>query len=138
MDGQRTDFGRLLRLQRAVKAVCERDLSDARNRVASAEQSIRELQRALSGGNPVLDLFPDLVARRLENTMIEKADAERHAGEAGRKLLREKKKLEAIEERHAEQRATDARAGENAAQSETIDQRLARYLSASSKIGGIG
>lgn len=135
MDRSRTDFARLLRLQRAVKAVHERELALARNRAGAAEGELAELLRMLEGGNPVLDLFPDLVAMRLDRTLAEKADAERAVSETGDRVLRENRKLESIETRHAEQRAFELRASEEAAQSETIDQRIARGLPASSKLG---
>lgn len=133
-----TDYARLLRLQRAVKAVRERELAEARGRVATAQNELEELLRMRESGSAVLDLFPELVAQRLDNTIDEKARAERLVTEAGGHVLREKKKLETIESRHAEQRASDRRAGEADAQAETIDQKLARHLSASSKLGGVG
>lgn len=135
MTGSRTDYARLLRLQRAVKAARERELALAKNRVAVAEEELEDLLRVMSGANPVLDLFPDVVARRIDKTIDEKADAQRIVSESGDHVLREKKKLETMENRHAEQRASDLRESEAAAQSETIDQRLAQALSASSKIG---
>jgi len=135
MTGSRTDYARLLRLQRAVKAARERELSMAKNRVAVAEKELEDLLRLMSDASPVLDLFPDVIARRIDNTVDEKADAERVVSESGDHVLREKKKLETIESRHAEQRASELRDSEAAAQSETIDQRLAQALSASSKIG---
>lgn len=134
----RTDYARLLRLQRAVKAVRERELGEARSRAALAQSELEDLQRLTAGGNVILDLFPDIVASRLEKTLSEKADAERLVSETGGHVLREKKKLETIENRYAEQRTSDMRARDASAQSETIDQRLARYLSASSKLDGIG
>lgn len=135
MTGSRTDYARLLRLQRAVKAARERELALAKNRVAVAEEELEDLLRVMSGANPVLDLFPDVVARRIDKTIDEKADAQRIVSESGDHVLREKKKLETMENRHAEQRASELRESEAAAQSETIDQRLAQALSASSKIG---
>lgn len=135
MTESRTDYARLLRLQRAVKAARERELAMAKNRVAVAEGELQDLLRVMADGNPVLDLFPDVVGRRIDKTMDEKADAERVVSETGDHVLREKKKLESIEDRHTEQRATELRDREAAAQSETIDQRLAQALSASSKIG---
>ena len=134
MTGSRTDYARLLRLQRAVKASRERELAVAKNRVAIAEKELEELLRLMSDASPVLDLFPDVVARRIDKTMDEKADAERVVSESGDHVLREKRKLETIENRHAEHRASDLRDSEAAAQSETIDQRVAQALSASSKI----
>ena len=133
-----TDFARLVRLQRAVKAVRERELAEARNRVAAAQNELKDLQRMTEGENAILDLFPEIVARRLDRTLAAKVEAERLVSETGGHLLREKRKLESIESRHAEQRAFDLRENEASAQSETIDQRLSRYLSASSKIGGLG
>ena len=135
MTGSRTDYARLLRLQRAIKAARERELSMAKNRVVVAEKELEDLLRLMAEASPVLDLFPDVVARRIGKTMDEKADAERVVSESGDHVLREKKKLETIENRHAEQRASELRDSEAAAQSETIDQRLAQALSASSKIG---
>ena len=135
MTGSRTDYARLLRLQRAVKAARERELALAKNRAAVAEDELQDLLRVMADGSPVLDLFPDVVARRIDRTMDEKADAERLVSEIGDHVLREKRKLESIETRHAEQRASELRETEAAAQSETIDQRLAQALSASSKIG---
>ena len=138
MAGTRTDYARLMRLQRAIKSARERELAVAKNRVAVAEDELEDLLRIMSDASPVLDLFPDVVARRIDKTMDEKADAERVVSETGDHVLREKKKLETIESRHAEQRASELRDSEAAAQSETIDQRLAQALSASSKIGGLG
>ncbi len=135
MTGSRTDYARLMRLQRAVKAARERERAVAKNRVSVAENELEDLLRIMSDPSPVLDLFPDVVARRIEKTMDEKAAAERVVSESGDHVLREKKKLETIENRHAEQRASELRDSEAAAQSETIDQRLAQALSASSKIG---
>lgn len=125
----------MLRLQRAVKAVHERELALARNRAGVAEAELSDLLRLLDGGNPVLDLFPDLVAMRLDKTIAEKAEAERAVAQTGDRVLHENRKLESIESRHAEQRAAVQREREEAAQSETIDQRLARGLPASSKLG---
>ena len=135
MAGTRTDYARLMRLQRAIKSARERELAVAKNRVAVAEDELEDLLRIMSDASPVLDLFPDVVARRIDKTMDEKADAERVVSETGDHVLREKKKLETIESRHAEQRASELRDSEATAQSETIDQRLAQALSASSKIG---
>lgn len=135
MSGQPTDYARLLRLQRVIKAMRERDLAEAKNRTATANRSLEELGRMMHEGGPIVGLFPDLLASYFETTLAEKADAERQVKASGDELLKEKKKLETIENRHGEQRTSETRRDEAVAQAETLDQRLARRLSASSKIG---
>lgn len=137
MTGQPTDYARLLRLQRVIKAMRERDLAEARNRTATAERSLEELNRMFDEGGPIVGLFPDLLANYFQTTLSEKADAERQVKASGDELLKEKKKLETIENRYGEQRTSETRRDEAVAQAETLDQRLARQLSASSKIGKI-
>ena len=138
MNGGRTDYARLLRLQRAIKAVQERELALAESRASAARAELTDLLNRLDGGNDVLDLFPDLVGRHIERILSEKTAAERAVSETGDRVVRENRKLETIETRYAEQRAADQRAGEEAAQSETLDQQIARALPASSKIGKLG
>ena len=138
MTGYKTDFERLLRLQRLIKAMRERELADAKGRKAAAERSLDDLARMMNDGGPIVRLFPDLLANYFQSTLADKADAERQIRETGDELLREKRKLETIETRHVEQRSSQIRDDEAQAQSETIDQRITRGMSASSKLGKIG
>jgi hypothetical protein len=137
MSDRRTDFARLLRLQRTIKSIREREHEAAKNRSASAEQSLAELSRMMSDAGPVVSLFPDLLANYFQKTLGEKSEADIEARETGDRLLREKKKLEQIEVRFGEQRAEADRKADDAVQSEVLDQRTSRGLSASSKIGKI-
>ncbi|TCD16228.1 hypothetical protein [Oricola cellulosilytica] len=137
MTTDKTNFARLMRLQRVIKSMRERDHADAKNRVASAEKSLEDLSRMINEESAVASLFPDLLARHFEKMMAEKHIAARQEQEAADDLVREKKKLETIEGRHTAQKAQEAREAEAKSHSEAIDQRYVRPVSASSKIGGI-
>ncbi|MFZ2103446.1 MAG: hypothetical protein WAU86_23075 [Oricola sp.] len=138
MANQRTDYTRLLRLQRVMKSLRERDLTDAKNRSAAAERALDDLDRMIVEDGPIARLFPDLLAGYFQSTLAEKSRADQQVSEFSEEVLKEKRKLEAIEDRHAQQRISDRNRDEAAAQSETIDQRIAGRLSASSKFGKIG
>lgn len=135
MSTRKTDFARLLRLQRAIKAMRERELAEARNREAAADRTLEDLSRMIDDGGPIAGLFPDLLARRFHSTLVEKVEAGREARESGDRLIRENRKLETIEDRLGEQRAAEVREGEEKAQAESLDQRFAGRMSGSSKLG---
>ena len=135
MPDRKTDYERLLRLQKLVKAMRERELADAKGRKAAAERSLDDLARMMDDGGPIVRLFPDLLASHFQSTLADRADADRQVKETGDELLKEKRKLETIETRHIEQRSSQSREEEAKAQSETIDQRIAKRLSGSSKLG---
>ena len=137
MVSDRTNFARLLKLQRVIKALRERDHAQASQQMAAADRSIDDLNRMLREETPVAALFPDLLARHFERMLEQKAEAARQAKEAADELLKEKKKLDHMEERHARQRAFDQRTHEAKVHSEMLDQRSIRPVSASSKIGPI-
>lgn len=137
MTTDRTNFARLMRLQRVIKSMRERDHADATNRVASAERSLEDLSKLINDESAVAALFPDLLARHFEKMMAEKHVAARQAQEAADDLVREKRKLKTIEGHHTSQKAQEARDAEAKSHSEAIDQRYVRPVSASSKIGGI-
>jgi len=92
----------------------------------------------ITDGGTVASLFPDLLAKYLQSTLAEKAAADRQVSDQGDKLLKEQRKLEAIEDRHKQQRQSEMDDDEAAAQSEVLDQRIAGRLSASSKLGKLG
>lgn len=138
MAGRGTDYARLVRIQRVVRSMRERDLSDARNRSEAAGRALRDIEKMISEGGTVASLFPDLLANYFQSTLAEKAAADRQVNDEGDKLLKEQRKLEAIEDRHKQQRRTDMDADEATAQSEALDQRIAGRLSASSKLGKLG
>lgn len=138
MADRKTDFTRLLRIQRVVRSMRERDLSDARNRSEAAGRALQDIDRMITDGGTVASLFPDLLAKYLQSTLAEKAAADRQVSDQGDKLLKEQRKLEAIEDRHKQQRQSEMDDDEAAAQSEVLDQRIAGRLSASSKLGKLG
>jgi hypothetical protein len=138
MANQKTDFARLLRIQRVVRSMRERDLADAMNRSEAAGRALRDIDRMVAEGGTVASLFPDLLANYLQSTLAEKATADRQVKDHGDKLLKEQRKLEAIEDRHKQQRQSDINDDEVAAQTEALDQRIAGRLSASSKLGKLG
>jgi triphosphoribosyl-dephospho-CoA synthetase len=137
MTSDRKDLARLLRLQRVMKTLREREHAEASRRVAEAERSIDDMNRMLSEESPVASLFPDLLARHFEQMLARKAEAAREAKEAAEELLKEKKRLDNIEEQHTRQRNFENRTREAKLHSELLDQRSLRPVSASSKIGGI-
>jgi hypothetical protein len=138
MANQKTDFARLLRIQRVVRSMRERDLSDARNRSKAAGRALQDIERMISDGGTVASLFPDILAKYLQSTLADKAAADQQVKDQGDKLLTEQRKLEAIEDRHKQQRRSEMDEDETSAQSETLDQRIAGRLSASSKLGKLG
>jgi hypothetical protein len=138
MANQKTDFARLLRIQRVVRSMRERDLSDARNRSKAAGRALQDIERMISDGGTVASLFPDILAKYLQSTLADKAAADQQVKDQGDKLLTEQRKLEAIEDRHKQQRRSEMNEDETSAQSETLDQRIAGRLSASSKLGKLG
>lgn len=138
MTGRKTDFARLVRIQRVVKSMRERDLADAMNRSEAAGRALRDLDRMMASNGTVASLFPDLLANYLQSTLADKATADRQVKDHGEKLLKEQRKLEAIEDRHRQQRRSEMNEDEVAAQTEALDQRIAGRLSASSKLGKLG
>jgi len=138
MADRKTDFSRLVRIQRVVKSMRERDLADAMNRSESAARALKDLDRMIADGGTVASLFPDLLSNYLQSTLAEKSVADRQVKDQGDKLLKEQRKLEAIEDRHKQQRKSEADENEAAAQTENLDQRIAGRLSASSKLGKLG
>jgi len=92
----------------------------------------------ISDGGTVASLFPDILAKYLQSTLADKAAADQQVKDQGDKLLTEQRKLEAIEDRHKQQRRSEMNEDETSAQSETLDQRIAGRLSASSKLGKLG
>lgn len=138
MVDRKTDFARLVRIQRVVRSMRERDLSDARKRSEAAGRALQDIEKMIENGGTVASLFPDLLASYLQSTLAEKAAADRQVSNEGDQLLREQRKLEAIEDRHRQQRRTETEEDEAAAQTEVLDQRIAGRLSASSKLGKLG
>lgn len=138
MANQKTDFARLVRIQRVVRSMRERDLADAMNRSEAAGRALQDIDRMIADGGTVASLFPDLLSNYLQSTLAEKASADRQVKDQGDRLLKEQRKLEAIEDRHKQQRRSDMNDDEAAAQSEALDQRVAGRLSASSKLGKLG
>lgn len=121
-----------------MKALRERDLADARNRSASAGRALEDLERMVAEGSTVARLFPDLLAGHMQDTLSEKAAADRQVRESGDRVVKENRKLEVIEERYHQQRRSDENKAEEVERSEVLDQRVAGLLSASSKFGRIG
>ena len=134
---EKSDLARLVRLQKVIKALRERDHVQANRQVADADKSIEELNRMMTRENPVVALFPDLLARHFEQMLKQRAEASRAAQETADELLKEKKKLDNMEDRHERAKGLEQRARDARLQHEMLDQRSARPVSASSKIGGI-
>lgn len=129
------DLKRLLRVQQAIKARHQREHAEAEGRVAAAKRSVADISTMIEEDGPIVRLFPDLLSRHFQTKVEERDAATEDAARAGSAFLRELKRLEAMEERFSVLRAADERQEDEAAQSETLDQKIGRTLPASSKIG---
>lgn len=129
------DLKRLMRVQQAIKAMRQREHAEAEQRSHAVRRELEDLSRMMSEAGPIVRLFPDLLSRHFQTKVSARDEADQEAARAGSAFLRELQRLDRMEERYTEQRATDDRQDDEAAQSETLDQRIARDLPVSSKIG---
>jgi ParB-like chromosome segregation protein Spo0J len=137
MSEQKTDFARLVRLQRVLKAMRERDHAEAKFRAVEADLALTEISDIMDNAGPIASLFPDLLAGYFQRAIGERADAEKQAEELADRLIEEKKRLEQIENRLGQQKTEAMRKAEEKAQAEALDQRYSRPVPVSSKIGRV-